>query len=104
MLTIKDVSAWLNIKESTLYLWVSQGKIPCRRIHGLIRFEHDAIQAWLNGFGTSPVKSFSLPVHDDTRDLNQLIEAAKSEVYTPRHGETRPKSGLIGKGEADGAV
>jgi excisionase family DNA binding protein len=104
MLTIKELSAWLNIKPSTLYLWASQGKIPCHRIHGLIRFEPEAIQAWLKGFVTNPVRPFPLPIHDDTRDLNQLIEAAKSEVYPSRHGETRPKSGLIQKEDADGAV
>ena len=87
MLTTKELSAWLNIKESTLYLWASKNKIPCRRIHGLVRFEPEAIQAWLNAFGTTPVKPFPLPIHHDTRDLNQLIEAAKSEVYT-RGGET----------------
>ena len=104
MLTIKELSAWLNIKPSTLYLWASQGKIPCRRIHGLIRFEPDAIQAWLKGFGVRPGKPFSQPIYDDTRDLDHLIEAAKCEGYTPRHGETRPKSGLIQKEDADGAV
>ena len=87
MLTVKELSAWLNIKESTLYLWVSKNKIPCRRIHGLVRFEPEAIQAWLKSFETSPGKAFPLPTHGDTRDLNHLIEAAKSEVYT-RHGET----------------
>lgn len=87
MLTVKELSAWLNIKQSTLYLWVSQNKIPCRRIHGLVRFEREAIQAWLKSFEVSPGKPFPLPTHDDTRDLDQLIEAAKSEVYT-RHGET----------------
>ena len=104
MLTIKELSAWLNIKPSTLYLWVSQNKIPCRRIHGLVRFEPEDIRKWLNAFGAIPVKPFPLPIHDDSRDLNHLIEAAKSEVYTPRHGETRPKSGLIQKEDADGAV
>jgi excisionase family DNA binding protein len=48
MLTVKELSAWLNIKESTLYLWVSRTRFPCRRIHGLVRFEPEAIQAWLN--------------------------------------------------------
>ena len=104
MLTVKEVSTWLNIKQSTIYLWVSRNKIPCCRIHGLIRFDPDAIQTWLKSFGTRPVKPFPLPTHDDTRDLNHLIEAAKSEVYTSRHGETRPKSGLIQKEDADGAV
>ena len=88
MLTIKELSAWLNIKPSTLYLWVSQKKIPCCRIHGLIRFDSDAIQAWLNGFGVIPGKQPSFPARHDSRGLDQLIEAAKREVYTPRHGET----------------
>ena len=104
MLTVKELSAWLNIKESTLYLWVSKSKIPCRRIHGLVRFEPEAIQAWLKSFETSLDKPLPLPTHDETSDLDRLIEAAKSEVYTPRHGETRPKSGLIQKEDADGAV
>ena len=103
MLTTKELSAWLNIKPSTLYLWASQKKIPCWRIHGLIRFDPDAIQAWLNSFGVTPGKPSSLPIRHVSRNIDQLIEAAKREVYTPRHGETRPKSGLIGKEEQDGA-
>ena len=103
MLTIKELSAWLNIKPSTLYLWASQGKIPCRRIHGLIRFERDAIQAWLNGFHTSVAKPLALPIHHDRCELDHLIEAAKRELYTPRQGETI-QSSLIRKGDSDGAI
>ena len=43
LLTVKDLSAWLKIKPSTLYLWAAQGKIPCRRSIGLIRFDPEAI-------------------------------------------------------------
>ena len=103
MLTVKELSAWLNIKPSTLYLWASENKIPCRRIHGLVRFEPEAIQAWLKGFETNSVKPFSLPTRHYTRDLDQLIEASKREVYTSRHGETI-QSSLIQKEDADGAV
>ena len=103
MLTVKELSAWLNIKPSTLYLWVSQNKIPCRRIHGLLRFEPEAIQAWLKGFESSSGKPFALPTHDEIRDLAQIIEASKREVYTSRHGETI-QSSLIQKEDADGAV
>ena len=88
MLTVKELSAWLNIKPSTLYLWASQGKIPCCRIHGLIRFERDAIQAWLKGCGTNSVKPFPQPTRNDCNDVDHLIEAAKRAVYTPTHGET----------------
>jgi excisionase family DNA binding protein len=103
MLTIKELSAWLNIKPSTLYLWASQNKIPCRRIHGLIRFDPDAIQAWLNSFGVTPGKPSSLPIRHVSHDISQLIEAAKREVYTPHHGETRPTASPHGKESTDGA-
>ena len=103
MLNVKELSAWLNIKPSTLYLWASENKIPCRRIHGLVRFEPEAIQAWLKGFETNSVKPFSLPTRHYTRDLDQLIEASKREVYTSRHGETI-QSSLIRKEDADGAI
>jgi Helix-turn-helix domain len=53
LFTIKDLSAQLNIKPSTLSLWAAQGKIPCRKIHGLIRFDPDAIAAWLRSFEPS---------------------------------------------------
>jgi excisionase family DNA binding protein len=90
LLTIKELSAWLNIKPSTLYVWASQGKIPCRRIHGLIRFEREAIQQWLEGFEIVPPKKLGVVIRDASRDLDELIAAAKRDVYTPRHGETRP--------------
>ena len=87
MLTVKELSAWLNIKQSTLYLWVSQNKIPCHRIHGLIRFDPDAIQEWLNTFGATKIKPPRL-TRDDARNVNHLIAAAKRAVYTSGHGET----------------
>jgi len=104
LLTIKDVSTWLNIKASTLYLWAAQGKIPCRKIHGLIRFEREAVIAWLQSFQAE--RLVSGPIVNRRADLNldRLVEAAKRDAYTPRHGETRPRSGLIGKEETDGAV
>ncbi len=87
MLTIKELSAWLNIKSSTLYLWVSQNKIPCCRIHGLIRFEPKAIQEWLNTF-SAPRNSPPRLNRHNARDVDHLIAAAKRAVYTSGHGET----------------
>ena len=89
LITIKEVSAWLKIKPSTLYLWVAQGKIPSQRIHTRIRFETRAIERWLTDFCSLS----SPPVHilrtrTATADLDALIAAAKREVYTPGHGET----------------
>ena len=88
MLTVKELSARLNIKQSTLYLWASQNKIPCRRIHGLVRFEPEAIQAWLDSFSpTSPAKP-PRSSRKSSEDVDHLIAAAKHAAYTSRHGET----------------
>jgi hypothetical protein len=82
LLTVKDLSAWLNVKPSTLYLWAAQGKIPCRKIHGVLRFEPDAITAWLCSFNSVPKKPLPPLTHQSHRDVDHLIEAAKRDVYT----------------------
>lgn len=88
LLTIKELSRQLNIKQSTLYLWAKQGKIPCQKIHSLIRFDPEAIGAWLEKFKPKQaVTGPSLP-RDAALDVNRIIEAAKRQVYTPGHGET----------------
>jgi len=88
LLTIKDLAAQLQIKPSTLYAWASQRKIPCVRIHGLIRFRSKDIDGWLSGFAKDRP---ALP-HDKHhgRDIDEIIAAAKRAIYNPRHGETGP--------------
>lgn len=103
LLTIKDLSAWLNIKPSTLYLWAVQGKIPCQKIHGLIRFDREKVMRWLDSFEKKPPGVLPCISRAIDTDVDQLIEAAKRDAYTARHGETRLKSSLIGKEERDGA-
>jgi excisionase family DNA binding protein len=105
MLTVKELSDWLKIKPSTLYLWATQGKIPCRRIHSLIRFEQEAIQRWLESFPKLHLRSLPKLLNISAApDLDALIAAAKREAYTPPHGETKPISSLIEKEDVDGAI
>ena len=96
LLTVKDLSAWLNMKPSTLYLWAAQRKIPCVKMHGLIRFDPDAITAWLCSFEPGPATAVSPLSRQPQRDRDQLIEAVKREVYTPaceKPDEVRAKQG-----------
>ena len=88
LFTIKDLSAQLNIKPSTLYLWAARGKILCRKIHGLIRFEPEAIAAWLRSFEPAPATAIPSLTRRSHPDVDEVIEAAKREVYTSGHGET----------------
>ncbi|MDZ4733652.1 MAG: helix-turn-helix domain-containing protein [Nitrospirota bacterium] len=88
LLTVKELSALLNIKPSTIYLWAKQGKIPCLNIHGLIRFDSDVITDWLPTFQLTQTPALPPLTRHAHRDVDQLIEAAKRAVYTPNHGET----------------
>jgi excisionase family DNA binding protein len=88
LLTIKDLSRQLNIKPSTLYLWAAQGKIPCQKIHGLIRFDPEAITMWLRSFEPTHATTPQTPTHNSALEADRLIEAATRAVYTPGHGET----------------
>ncbi len=105
LLTVNDLSHEFQVSPSTIYAWAKQGKIPCKRLHKLVRFERGEIDTWLD----SRPNMFTAPLpktlyREPQTDVDALIASAKREVYTPGHGETRPKSGLIGKGETDGAV
>jgi excisionase family DNA binding protein len=106
MLTVFQVSEILNIKASTIYAWVSQGKIPHVKIHGLIRFQSDEIQEWLTPFHTKKANQLKLKEKRGRglSNLDTIIVRAKEEAYNSRHGETRPRSSPIRKEAADGAV
>ena len=96
ILTVKALSEWLQIKPSTLYAWASQGKIPCRKIHGLLRFDPEAITQWLRTFEPGEAPTIPSLTRQSNRDVDQLIEAAKREVYTPaceKPDEVRAKQG-----------
>jgi len=89
LLTVKALSQRLQITPSTLYAWASQGKIPCRKIHGLVRFAPAEIDCWLTSF--SPPQSVPPKIGSrrmDHADLDRLIASAKRAVYTSGHGET----------------
>ena len=89
LLTVNALSQRLQIKPSTLYAWASQGKIPCRKIHGLVRFDPTEIDCWLASFSPpQPVSRQIETLKRDHDDLDQLIARAKRAVYTPGHGET----------------
>ena len=105
LLTVKELADQLHIKPATLYAWAAQDKIPCLRIHGLLRFDRQTIHDWLNSFGTSRHdQGVLLGRRNNSSDsVDALIARAKRAAYTARHGETRPKSSLIGKEECDGA-
>jgi len=103
LLTIKDVSAWLNIKASTLYLWVAQGKIPSLNLNGLIRFHPNAIEQWLHAsiFDAAVRKDHEIVLARSFQHVDRLIADAKRAVYTPQRGrpdQDRANTKEVGNG------
>ncbi len=48
LLTVKDVSSFLRVHPKTLYKWKDEGRIPCVKINGRIRFKKQDIDNWQN--------------------------------------------------------
>ena len=105
LLTIHDVAELLRIKPSTLYAWVAQGRIPHLKIHRLIRFRPEEIDRWVQSFHKDGSPPASVLVrHSHQVDPDALIASATREVYSTRHGETRPRSSPNRKERGDGAL
>lgn len=87
LLTVKDLSQQLQIKPATLYAWAAQQKIPCLKIHGVIRFESEQIREWLRSFGVAR-STTKIVIHKRRVDesVDSLIARAKRAVYTSGRG------------------
>ena len=48
ILTIKEVSEYLRIKEKTAYALVAKGEIPGFKVGGSWRFDKKDIQQWIS--------------------------------------------------------
>lgn len=47
LLTVAEVAALLKAKAKTIRQWVYQGKIPCIKINGLLRFSKTRLESWI---------------------------------------------------------
>ena len=47
LLTVAEVAALLKAKVKTIRQWVYQGKIPCLKINGLLRFSKLGLESWI---------------------------------------------------------
>ena len=105
LLTVNDMATRLQVKAKTIYAWASQGKMPCVKINGVIRFDERAIAHWLE-ICQVPVGPSRLPARNrrtgPVPSLDHLIESATRAVYTA-HGETRPVASPDGREGANGA-
>lgn len=46
-LDVNQLSAWLNIRRSTIYRWAGDGSIPALRFGTMWRFSKSEIDKWI---------------------------------------------------------
>jgi len=56
--TVKELSDVINIKTSTLYLWVSQKRIPHIKLGKKVLFDSSEIEQWMEQHKRQPMKSW----------------------------------------------
>ncbi|MBI1864894.1 MAG: helix-turn-helix domain-containing protein [Nitrospirae bacterium] len=92
-MTVSDVAAYLKVKPKTVYAWAGEGKIPAVKIHGLLRFRHEEIEAWAKSFErpATPAPKFpGRPSGGSRTDIDRIVDRARREVLRSRPGEARP--------------
>ena len=103
LLTVQDLSKRLQIKSSTLYAWVAQGKIPSLKLNGLIRFNPSTIEGWLTASSTVTERkgNHKIPANRSFQPIDRVIADAKRAVYTSPRGrpdEDRANTKEVGYG------
>jgi excisionase family DNA binding protein len=112
-LTVNEVSEYLSVKPSTLYLMVESGELPHYRIGRLIRFKKDDVNQWMEAHRREGInvdkkardilKAINRPGMDIDRIVEKSIAEVKGLKYTPNHG--RPgQSRSLRKEVSDGAL
>ena len=105
LLTVKDLSAWFQVKPATVYVWVAEGKMPALRLGELIRFRREDIDTWLAGCQLEPPTP-SRPMdrrRHGTDHVDALIAQVKAQVYTSSRGKP-DRDRATRKGGPRGAV
>ena len=103
-LNVKEVSAYLALKTSTIYSMVEERKIPCYRIGRKIRFKKSVIDQWMEQQKQEVVeikvedrKFRSIKKNrscDDARIGKKGIDEPKGKGYTSSNGKPDPIEGL----------
>ena len=98
LVTIKIASEFLMVKVSTLYSWVHNGTIPFHKLNGLVRFDMDEIEAWVESSRPISVSPALAPITSTgpgiDRIIRKAIDGSKGKAYNPSNGKPGQMQGL----------
>lgn len=61
LIGVKEVSAILGAKSSTIYQWAETGQIPSFKLNGLLRFSEEDIEKWVLACKNTSVEVYNMP-------------------------------------------
>lgn len=98
LISIKELSRFLSVKQSTLYAWVHNGTIPFYKLNGLIRFDLDEIHEWVRNSKPDSRNVTISPRKSGALDIDNIVKKAVEDVtgkrYNPSKRETSLNQGL----------
>lgn len=97
LMTPKEVAEILNCKQSSVYAWAKEGKIPAFKINGLLRFDLLEVREWIGNHRISPLdadkkaKKIIKPSKnvDIDRVVRRAIDTYAGSGISSYQGETR---------------
>ena len=111
-LGIKEIAAYLGVRESHLYVLVETKQIPCYRVGRLLRFKKQDVDSWMEvhkqgGNEAGEPSRCRAPRLRSRGNVDGLVEkivaSAKNVVYNTHHGKPDRVGGLR-KEAKDGAL
>src|SRR3972149_1573796 len=103
LVSIKEVSVFLKIKESTLYSWVNNGSLPYYKLNGLLRFDMEEIGEWVKRTrqahheANPGIRRISKDQNIDSI-INKAIDGVTVNRYNSSKGKPGPRQGLRKEG------
>jgi excisionase family DNA binding protein len=94
LVSIKELSQFLNVKESTLYAWVHNGTIPSYKLNGLLRFELEEIIEWVKNSKLIPCNATIFPKKSNRSDVDSIIKKAIDDVTGKGYNSTKRETSL----------
>lgn len=81
-LKIKDVAELLNVSETTIRRWLTEGKIPAYRIHHQYRFSRMEIEDWVMSCRLKQSKGNFLPIEEEQiyPPIEKAVDLDKPEL------------------------